>query len=80
MTKATIKIIKEIGEELQGTCNNIDSVFEEHGLDIESTPQALLRELDEITMECQTCGWWCEPFELANGNCYDCAEDKEEDV
>jgi hypothetical protein len=68
------KII-EIAEGLQGTCKSLDDVLEEHGLNIDDVSMEHHQDIAEITEVCETCGWWCEPFEMENSICQDCRED-----
>jgi hypothetical protein len=67
--------IQKVAEELQGTCNTLDSVLEEYGLDVGELTLELCQDLDEITMMCDTCGWWCEPSEMEGDTCEDCRDD-----
>ena len=67
--------MQEIAEELQGTCKDLDTVLEEHGIDVNSIPQERFQDLDEITEQCEACGWWCEPFEMECGICGDCRDE-----
>lgn len=77
--KVSVEMMKEIAEELQGTCDSLDDKLEERGVNIGSVPATLLQDLDMEVMLCSACGWWCEPCELdEEGNCNDCSE--EEDV
>lgn len=58
----------KIGEELLGTC---DGDPPEWFLNDED----LCALLDELTMRCETCGWWCEPCEMDDDqNCEDCQD------
>jgi hypothetical protein len=68
------KKMTEIAEELQGTCKTIDDILEAHGLDIGDLSLELAQDLDDITMMCETCGWWCEPFEMEGDTCQDCRD------
>jgi hypothetical protein len=77
MAEITVEIMREIAEELQGTCGTLDAALEVHGIDIDSVPVKLLQEIDEITIECPDCGWWCESSEMnEEGVCKDCSEDE----
>jgi hypothetical protein len=76
MSKPTIEMMREIASELQGTCGSLDTALEERGFDIDAVPAALLDTIDEEVMLCETCGWWCDPYEINDdGNCEDCRED-----
>ena len=73
-----IKIIK-VAEGIMGTCKNLDDFLEDEfgeGISATDIDIELLRALDDITMECQGCGWWCETGDL-NGDqtCSDCADE-----
>jgi len=77
MPEFTIEAITRIAETIQGTCKSLDQVLQEEfgddSLTIEQVPIALLYHLDSITMECQTCNWWCEAGEIdEDGNCDYC--------
>jgi hypothetical protein len=75
--------IREVAEDLRGTCTSLDdalqAVFGEE-VSVIDFDIALLRELDDITMECQGCNWWCETHELdENQFCDDCRDDEDEE-
>jgi len=78
--------IRQLAEKLCGTCNRslddaVQEVFGDESIDaVTDIDIELLRELDDITMECQGCNWWCETSELNEDElCEDCApsEDNE---
>lgn len=71
--------IRKVAERLQGTCGSLDDalqdVFEDDTLSVSDFALPLLYELDNITMECQGCNWWCETHELDDNQiCDDCQE------
>lgn len=71
--------IRSVGENLLGSCGSLDNAIQgEFGEDVEITDIAteLLQELDDITMECEDCGWWCEASEFDDGGqtCVECRE------
>jgi hypothetical protein len=77
-----IKRAEEVAEDLQGTAKNLDDESTEE----ERNNDDFTSRLDELVLECETCGWWCETGEIcANGNCEDCCggvcddHDEEED-
>lgn len=60
--------IRVVAERLRGTCRGLDETLdEEFGdasfdvMDIE-----LLRELDDIVLLCEECGWWNEAHDFDN--------------
>ena len=62
--------IQEQIEELQGTCDTLDTEM----WSIEE-----LQELDNVIFQCATCGWWCDigdQGETDDGemHCTDCCE------
>ena len=73
------KIIK-VAEAIMGTCKNLDDFIEDEfgeGITAGDLDIELLRTLDDITMECQGCGWWCESGDLDDEQvCSDCNEDQ----
>lgn len=75
--------IDTVGESLLGTASSLDDELQkEFGEDAEITDfdTALLQRLDDHTMQCEACGWWCETGELDdNQECDDCTRDKEDD-
>lgn len=71
--------VQAIGEALLGTCESADTVaqriFQDEGLSLTDLDITLLEELDDITMQCECCGWWCEPGELNDNQvCNDCED------
>ncbi len=76
MTEPTTEIMVEVAEDLRGTCQSLNNVLEERGIDFDSIPIALLETLDAEVMECQVCGWWHESCELNDDQiCKDCEDD-----
>jgi sulfur carrier protein ThiS len=67
-------IVTEVAEELQGTCKTLDDVLAEYGLNFEDVAVEFHQDIAEITEVCETCGWWCEPFEVEDNVCQDCRE------
>lgn len=56
-----------VAERLLGTTGNLT--------DEEWDDQQMLEELDDMVMLCDTCGWWCETWELDDDqNCGDCQD------
>jgi len=65
----------EVGNELLGSCGAIG----DHATDEEQNNGEFCAELEEVTQQCDTCGWWCEPGEMNDtGVCEDCAEEESE--
>ena len=71
------KIIK-VDEHLLGTCQSVEEgLATEFGeeVDLMQFDTELLRELDDITLLCDSCGWWVETgFTDDEGNCDDCQQ------
>lgn len=66
-----------VAEALQGTANSLDDELAEvFGEGTTATDMAadLLVKLDEVVLECESCGWWCESGEVEDGECADCQE------
>ena len=62
---------------------SLDDVLQEvfgEGVELTDISIDLLQILDDLTMQCETCGWWCEPHEFVDdnsddsGSCTDCRE------
>ncbi len=76
MTEPTTEIMLEIAEELTGTCNDLNHVLEERGIEFNDISIELLTVLDNEAMDCQLCGWWHESHELNDDQiCKDCEDD-----
>lgn len=73
--------VREVAERLQGTTRDLDTELAAEfgdGIDMMLLALPLLRTLDEITMLCSCCGWWCETHEFnsdADQICDDCNND-----
>lgn len=68
-------------DRLLGTCKNLEDVLEsefgEEGAYLLNFDAELLRELDDATMMCEACNWWCEPGELDDDQiCDDCRKEQ----
>lgn len=64
-----VKRAEEVAEDLQGTCKNLDDECTEG----ERNNDDFCACLDELVLECETCGWWCETGEICEeGHCDDC--------
>jgi hypothetical protein len=64
-----------IAEDLLGTCKSLNDVANEHDTDIDRLTMRQFDMIDEITLECEQCNWWCEPGEFSNEDaqiCDDC--------
>lgn len=72
-----------VGEDLLGTCQSVeDALQKQFGEDVElhDFETSLLEELDDQTMCCEECGWWCETGFLNDEQvCIECCPDKEDD-
>lgn len=69
--------INKVAETIEGTCRSLDDVvqevFEDPELEFTDLPQELLEALDDMTMQCEGCGWWCETGDLDDDQvCGDC--------
>lgn len=69
-------VAEKVAYDLLGSCGNFPDEVEH--LTREST--LFCSTVDDITMECTCCGWWCEAGEVnIDGVCEDCAETEEDD-
>lgn len=68
--------IVAVAEFLQGTSKSLEDGLESEfgeGADVTDFDIELLRTLDDITMQCECCNWWCETSELDDDQvCDDC--------
>lgn len=65
--------IEKLANELEGTCGSLDDALQRQGLTIDEVPTEVMLELDNLVMECGSCGWWCEASEVdEDANCRDC--------
>ena len=75
--------IRVIAEALRGTAHSLDDRIEEQfgeGITASDLHIELLRELDDIVMECEGCNWWYETGELDDDQrCGDCRPEEDED-
>lgn len=67
----------QVAQYLRGTPHSLEegleTYFGEEGADSVVFDIKLLNELDDITMVCEGCGWWCETSELdENQLCDNC--------
>ena len=74
------KIVK-VAEDLQGTTQTLeDALIREFGdgddepFILDRMPISLLEHLDAHVLECEVCGWWCEPDVVEDGTCNECAD------
>ena len=74
--KISTEMMKEIAEELLGTCGTLDEKLAERGFTQDDLPETLLQDLDMEVMLCETCNWWCEASEMTDyGVCGECEDD-----
>jgi Zn finger protein HypA/HybF involved in hydrogenase expression len=83
-TEENRKKMIEVGDALVGTCSSLEDalsvVFGEENSDLIQFESALLIRLDDHTMQCDSCNWWCETGELDYDLiCDDCREEDEND-
>lgn len=69
--------IDDVASAILGTSKSLDNVVQEVFGDESMTYMdldiALLQRLDEHTLECTECGWWCEAHEVNDdGVCVEC--------
>lgn len=79
-TPANQTKIDEVAEYLQGTCKSLEEGLEHvfgEGADVGNIDIQLLHRLDDQTMCCEGCNWWCETSELDEDQlCGDCRDDE----
>lgn len=75
----------ELIDSLRGTCQSIDSALSKM-IDGPKTEADLTQEdhaaIDDQIFECESCGWWCEQGEQAEGHddtCSDCVSEIKEE-
>jgi hypothetical protein len=75
--------IVAVGKALLGSCSSEDQVIQEtfgdEELILTDLPMELLQMLDDITMRCDECGWWCETGFLNDDQVCDQCEPSEDD-
>lgn len=74
----------QAGECLLGTCKSADTVIQEvfgdEDLTLTDLAMPLLEALDDLTMCCEACGWWCETgFLNDNQVCNDCEPEDDDE-
>ena len=84
MTKITQEQLEEIVENLQGTCNDLDSIVDEVTNCVCSGLDLTFDQHDYINQQiflCETCGWWYEICEQSEDfeNCESCFESSQEE-
>lgn len=81
-TEENQKKMAEVGDALVGTCSSLEDalsiIFGEENSDLIQFDIELLRRLDDHTMQCDSCNWWCETGELDDDQiCDDCRENED---
>lgn len=76
-TEENQKKMAEVSDALIGTCSSLEDalavVFGEGNSDLIQFDVELLNRLDDHTMQCESCNWWCETGELDDDQiCDDC--------
>lgn len=77
------KTVAEIAEELRGSCDSLQNVFERHDMEGMDDDAQFCAELDSLVFCCEQCNWWHEQSEMADdvrGDwiCEDCARERDE--
>jgi len=73
MTRGT-----EVGEALLGTCQSVFHALEEDEQHLINDKE-FCEALDEVAMNCNTCGWWVGPEEIdEEGDCEQCQGERDE--
>lgn len=68
-----IKRAEEVADDLRGTGNKS---LEDESTEEERNNADFCARLDELVVECETCGWWVETDEICKeGHCDDCHSD-----
>lgn len=64
--------VEAVAEGLRGSCMyDVD----DFATTDEQESVEFLSALDELVLQCDTCGWWCETSDIdEDGNCIDCNE------
>lgn len=75
--------IQQVAEKLLGSSDSLDDAPQEvfgEGVELTDVDLELLEILDDTTMQCDSCGWWCEASEFVDtdsnesSECVDCRE------
>ena len=74
-------ILAEIGDELEGTCNGLESIIERYGFDVsEDALESMLADPQINIERCPGCGWWWSCGEMDDeGYCPDCHSQQGDD-
>lgn len=73
-----IALADKAAEQLEGTCKSIDKLQDDE-IDAARNDAVFCARLDELIFECETCNWWCEISEMAEGKDWICDECSEEE-
>lgn len=73
----------EVGEALIGTCIHMSQMLDDMDLpsDLDDNSD-FCTALDNTTLCCEGCSWWCEPSEMTEGDdmlCEDCSKGASDD-
>lgn len=73
-----------IAEQIEGTCQSLHGVLEQHEMDGLDNDQNFCDTLDGLVFECKTCGWWFEMSEMSadpahDWECDGCSDDHDLD-
>lgn len=76
----TYKQLNEICENLQGTCEDLETAVQAAGLEYDYLTSAEFQEIDSCVVHCECCGWWVDAGEVdENGYCDDCQEENDDE-
>lgn len=72
--------LKEIAESLVGTCGTLEEALAAEDIDIEDLTTEDHVIIDEITYNCDDCGWWFDIDDQSDAEqvCNSCYEERED--
>ena len=70
-------VIEDVIQDLMGTCQSLEVVLAEKGLEPETLTEAQTAQLDEGVACCDLCSWWDESCNMnEDGICEDCVAER----
>jgi len=69
--------VQDLADSLNGTARSLQGTLDIYfpGMQEDDLTEDELSELDDITTECNTCGWWVDSYSIDEMcNCEECAE------